>query len=69
MYPMSVAASPDGGFTVVGYGNFGTDANDAFAQHFVYKPISAVFHTVIRCLRQAPHLTLVLSGRVLLFRI
>ena len=42
MYPMSVAASPDGGFTVVGYGNFGTDANDAFAQHFVYKPISAV---------------------------
>ena len=42
MSPLSVAASPDGGFTVVGYGNFGTDANDAFAQHFVYKPISAV---------------------------
>ncbi|MGB7569665.1 MAG: T9SS type A sorting domain-containing protein [Chitinivibrionales bacterium] len=44
MYPMSVAASPDGGFTVVGYGNFGTDANDAFAQHFVYKPVSAVMY-------------------------
>jgi hypothetical protein len=42
MSPTSVAASPDGGFTVVGWGNFGTNGQDAFAQHFVYKPVSAV---------------------------
>lgn|GEM_PF-1436384 len=43
IFPMSVAASPDGGFTVVGKGTFDTTSGyDAFAMHFIPKPVSAV---------------------------
>ena len=45
IFPMSVAASSDGGFTVVGKGTFDTTSGyDAFAMHFVSKPISAVMY-------------------------
>jgi hypothetical protein len=45
IFPMSVTASPDGGFTVVGKGTFDTTSGyDAFAMHFVSKPMSAVMY-------------------------
>ena len=45
MVPMSVTATPDNGFTVVGYESTVNTGYDAFAMHFVPKPVSAVSRT------------------------
>ena len=42
MVPMSVAATPDNGFTVVGYESTVNTGYDAFAMHFVPMPVAAV---------------------------
>jgi hypothetical protein len=42
MLPMSVVASPDGGFTVVGYESQGATGFDGFVMHFIPKPASQV---------------------------
>jgi hypothetical protein len=41
MLPMSVAASPDGGFSVVGFESQGATGFDGFVMHFIPKPASA----------------------------
>jgi hypothetical protein len=42
--PLSVCATPDGGFTMVGDNNTYQNNHNAFAMHFVSKPISAVMY-------------------------